>query len=82
MSTEDEFNKLFNKKPSKDIKCNGGHILAMFYTEYKDYSCDVCGAVGLPSDTKMHGCEACNYHVCDECAQLTLQVAISTPICQ
>jgi hypothetical protein len=54
--------------------CMKGHPLTMFETSFTDqtsFFCDgPCARKGLPTGTTMHGCDICQYDICDDCLRV------------
>merc|ERR1712166_970674 len=46
--------------------CEKNHLLKTFNTDMPGYKCDYCTTVQA-SDSTIHGCDECNYHLCNSC---------------
>ena len=55
------------KPPGPGPLCPGGsHRLVPYRTAYPDYTCSVCNKP-FPDMTRMFGCRACDYDLCEAC---------------
>ena len=53
---------------TRDLKCPAGHTPSQFSTPIGGYGCDVCEE-SVPKGTNMFGCDACQWDMCNDCAQ-------------